>query len=502
LEKKKLYDGLVKIFGPDNVTMEYADLLAISSVDNRLRKLSVYVPKYREKFLPDAIVTPTSKEQIVELVKFANRNKIPLIPRAGGTSLVGQLVAVKGGVMVNMAAMNKIKEINTRARYAIVEPGVMYKDLNAELHRRGYWFPPDPGSAYTCHVGGMVGTNASGMRACKYGTTADFVIGLEVVLPTGEVVKIGGKTLKSSSALEVKSLFVGSGGTLGIITEIAFRIDPKPAYEVSAVSGFPTLEDAGETAAEVLGTGIIPASMEIAAMPGVAAINIPLPDELKIFTPADGVEANLILRTDSSVEVAAKEEMKKILEICRKHHAVKVKEYTTEQAAKLWRSRADIAASGGRAAQTLNPLKEHGMAGGDVIGDLGVPLDKIPELIRGGSAICNKYGFKMTFIGHIGDGNIHVGFGYPFSKEGALMAAQCEKELVEFTVGLGGTITAEHGIGLWKSHLVPIEHPTSLLLMRKIKKALDPNGIMNPGKYNLDYLPEVVQAENWFKEGK
>ncbi|MFQ6074996.1 MAG: FAD-binding oxidoreductase [Candidatus Bathyarchaeia archaeon] len=499
MEKMELYSNLSEIFGSENVTVTYEDLLAYEGDDNRLRKLQVYFPKYREKFLADAAVIATDREQIVKLVNFANEHKTPLIPRAGGTSLHGQLIPIKGGVIVDTTRMDRIKEINTRARYAVVEPGVLYRELNDDLEKRGYWFPCAPGSERSCRIGGMVGNNASGTRACKYGTTKDFVLGLEVVLPTGEVVRLGGKSLKSSSGINLKDLFVGSEGTLGIITEVTLRIDPKPEFEMSAVVGFRATEDACNAAMEVIGRGLIPASMELVGPAVIPALNFVLPEELKMPDRRDGVEANLIIRTDATDEPTARAEMERIVEVCKGFNALRVKEYDLEQSIHLWRMRDECTATGGRATR---PPPEHFMIGGDVIGDIGVPLDRILEFVQGAEKICRKYRFMLSYVGHIGDGNLHLGFGYRRpDKRWALNEARCERELIEFAVSLGGTVSAEHGAGLWMAHLLPIEHGPALGLMRRIKRLLDPNNIMNPGKMNLDFLPEIVDPENWFREG-
>ncbi len=440
----------------------------------------------------------TQKEQILKLVNFANEHGIPLIPRASGTSLHGQLIPVKGGVVVDMTKMDRIKEINTRARYAVVEPGVLYRELNRELQKKGYWFPPAPSSEDTCRIGGMVGNNASGTRACKYGTTRNFVLGLEVVLPTGEVLRLGGKTLKSSSGINLKDLFVGSEGTLGIITEVTLRIDPKPAFELSAVVGFKTTEGACNAAMEVIGRGLTPASMELVGSAVIPALNLMLPEELRMPDRKEGVEANLIVRTDGTDEATMRAEMDRIIGVCREFYAMRVKDYDKEQSIYLWKMRDDCTAAGGRAAA---PPPEHFMAGGEVIGDIGVPLDKILEFVRGAEKICRKYGFMLSYVGHISDGNLHLGFGYRMpDKRWSLNEARCERELVEFAISLGGTISAEHGAGLWMAPLLPLEHGPALEIMRKVKKLLDPNDIMNPGKMGLDFLPGVADPKEWFKE--
>ena len=500
MEKDELYRNLSEIFGPENVTVTFEDLIAYEGDDNRLRVLQVYLPEYQEKFLPNAVVLAEDKKQIVELVNFANGNAIPLIPRAGASSLHGQLVPIKGGIIVDITRMDKILEINNKARYVTVQPGVLYKELNRELEPFGYWFPPDPGSSDICRIGGMVGNNASGVRACKYGVTADFVLGLEVVLPNGQIIRTGGKTLKSSSGLNLKHLFVGSEGTLGIITEIILRIDPKPSHEMSTVIGFQSLEDACTAASEIMGAGLIPASMELVGPIATMALNALLPEDLKMPDKSDNATSNLLIRTDGDSERNAKEDMERILNVVDKFNPVKKKSYTQEESEHVWIVREESTVAGRRLGRTP---REHYMTGSDVIGDFGVPLDKVPEFVKGTAEICKKYRLSLSYIGHISDGNIHLGFAYRRpDKRSARLEALAEREMAEFVVKLGGTLSAEHGAGLWMSHLLPLEHGESLELMRAIKKLIDPNDIMNPGKMALDFIPDIVDPLNWYKEEK
>lgn len=479
--------SILKIVGEENVISSKAHLISYA-LDFRLRRLITMIKKFKlENFLPELVVMPENTEQVSEIMKIAYENEIPVIPRGAGTSLSGQLIPVKGGIILDFRKMNRILELNLRARHTVLEPGVYYKKLNKILAEKGFWFPPDPGSAELCTIGGMVANNASGLRACKYGTTKDYVLGLEVVLSDGKIIKTGSKAQKTSSGLNITDLFVGSEGCLGIITKIILRTVPKPPHEITGAASFKQFETALETAYKVLESGLTPASMEFLDILTVSAMNVYLPKKLKI----PFAKGTLLIRTDGTLQ-QAEEEMKQILKICEEAGG-QTKIFSSKGAEELWNVRAALFQLAERALQTPESPK----MSSDRIMDIAVPLDQIPELLSKTRQIAQSYGFTFGSSGHIGDGNVHMRFMFNMDENGIKRADECEKKIINLALELGGTITAEHGIGLWKSSILEMEHRNAIEVMRQIKKALDPKGILNPGKMALDFIPDIAFLERW-----
>jgi len=267
--------------------------------------------------LPDAVVVPLNTEEVAKIVKLANEHKVPLVPRGAGTGLCGAAVAIHGGVIVDTQRMNKIKEIHPESLYCVVEPGVIYDELNLALKPHGYVFPTAPGSGEACVIGGMVALNASGMRAIKYGATRDYVLGLEVVLPTGEVLRCGTRTLKNSSGYQLEKLFVGSEGTLGIITEVILKIVQLPKNKAAVLATFDTVEKAGQTVTNIIGKPVIPSSMELMDRTSIEAANkgadAGFPD----------VAALLIIECDGPIE-EVRREIEKVIQVCKANGALEV----------------------------------------------------------------------------------------------------------------------------------------------------------------------------------
>lgn len=480
-------ESILKVVGEENVISDRAHLISYA-LDFRLRRLITSIKKFKlDKFIPELVVMPKSTEQVSEIMKIAYENGIPVIPRGAGTSLSGQLIPVKGGIILDFRKMNRILELNLRARYAVLEPGVYYKKLNKLLDEKGFWFPPDPGSAEMCTIGGMVANNASGLRACRYGTTKDYVLGLEVVLSDGKVIKTGSKAQKTSSGLNLTALFVGSEGCLGIITKIILRVVPKPLYEITGVASFKEFETTLEAAYKILESGLTPASLEFLDMLIISAMNVYLSKELKLPF-SKGI---LLIRTDGTPQQAG-EEMKQIIEIC-KEVGGQTKTYSPKDAEELWKIRAALFQLAERALQTPKSPK----MSSDRILDLVVPLDKIPEFLLKTKKIAQGYGFTFSSSGHIGDGNVHMRFMFNMDEDRIKKADECEKKIIRLALELGGTITAEHGIGLWRSGILEMEHGKAVEVMRQIKRALDPKGILNPGKMALDFIPDVALLERW-----
>lgn len=486
--RKELYERLAEIVGQENVTTEEVDLYCYSA-DQFLRGLSYYFRDF--KFLPDAVVTPETTEQISKILQFADEKKIPIIPRGAGTSLAGQLIPVKGGIVLDLKRMNKIKEINVADKIAIMEPGVTYKKLNEELRKVGYFFPPEPGSAEACAIGGMVSTNASGMCAVKYGTTKNYVLGLEIVLPSGEVIRTGGRALKTSSGYDLTSLFVGSEGTLGVITEITLKIEPYPKFRATSIVSFEKMDEAYEAALAILTAGITPASIELIDGLCTVAINM---SGFKI----PETEAALLLRSDGGDEGGVNKELAAMHEICKQRGCSNIEVIKDDGVAKkLWDAREKISAS---LTKFLPPPEEPRLVFQSSV-DVAVPLSKMLTYMKEISELAQQYGVMYVSFGHVGDGNVHIGSTFtPDSPQATERARIFQRKAIESALKLGGTITAEHGIGLWKAPYLELERKEALEVMRLIKRALDPNNIMNPGKMALDEIPDLAKMETWYKE--
>ncbi len=486
LGKGELERELARMVGKENVFTEEVDLLPYSA-DHFLRGLQYYFPHF--KFLPDAVVTPSETSQVSRILRFASLHRIPIIPRGAGTSLAGQLIPVEGGIVLDLKKMNRI-EPRVEDRMVVTGPGTTYAELNRELERRGYFFPPEPGSAMACTVGGMVATNASGSGAVKYGATRNYVLSLEVVLASGEVVRLGRKVAKSSSGYSLKDLFVGSEGTLGVITEITLKVEPYPPVRKTTLALFPTLDDAFEAAMEILRKGITPASIELLDELCLLALN------LSGFSLPEGKGA-LMLRSDGRYREAVEKEMEEMEGIC-KGKGAELLEVEEAVGRRLWEAREKISAS----LTKLLPPPETPRLVFQASVDVGLPLSRMLEYVRKVKALMEEKGIMGVCFGHVGDGNVHIGSTFvPESPEQVERARRFQEEAIRLALSMGGTLTAEHGVGLWKAPYLEEEHGYALELMRSLKKLLDPQGILNPGKMALEGIPRIAFMESWWREG-
>jgi glycolate oxidase len=465
-DKKFISDNISRIVGENDVSTDESELFAYS------------LDASNHQGEPWAIVRPKTRDEIVQILKFCNEQRIPVNPRGAGTSFAGQALALKGGVVLDMRKMNKTKEINIGDRTVVVEPGVLYSRLNEELSKYGYCFPPEPGSAMSCTIGGMVGNNAGGIHAIKYGVTRDFVMGLEAVLPNGDVIKTGSRSIKTSSGYDLTRLFVGSEGTLGVITEITLKILPMPKYAQVLIAVFKTAVDAGKAASQIINSGITPSAMEFVDQFTAAAMN---PGLIK---PLPLGEANLMIETDGTMENVVKVEIEKAAKVCQESGAVEVRvSQDREERLQMWRARDSVPTR-------LTQLRGEGIVPYAVV-DTGVPISRVPEAIRELKEVAKKAGAPLIVLfGHIGDGNIHMALSVDPTKElergDKIARAIMDTVLNKYK----GTVTAEHGVGLSKALFMPLEHGVALEYMRKIKKVFDPNGIMNPGIMALDDVPQ------------
>lgn len=418
-------------------------------------------------FLPDAVAFPKSAEQVSSILELANRVRFPVVPRGAGSGFTGGALPVMGGLVISTERMNRILSISKEDLVAVVQPGVITGEFQRLVEREGLFFPPDPASHEFCTIGGNVAECAGGMRALKYGVMRDYVLGLEVVLPTGEVIRTGGRTVKNVVGYDLTRLIVGSEGTLGIITEITLKLIPLPKARRTILAFFPSVGAAMKTVTEVFSSGILPSAMELvdrASLECVAKVNpVDFPQESG---------AMLLIEVDGS-RAAVEEEGREIGSICDSSGALRVRVSANEgDAESLWRLRRAVSPS-------LARIRPH-----RINEDVVVPRSRLGEAMERFREIGEHYGVPLTTFGHAGDGNIHVNILYdranPEEQKRAQMAA---REVMEVTVRLGGSLSGEHGIGLTKSEFLPLElSPRVLGLMKDIKALLDPNGIMNPGK--------------------
>ena len=455
LESQKL----IEIVGKDNFTDQLEELVPYSY------DASMNVHR------PDAAVWPESTEHVAEIVKFANEHRIPIVPRGAGTSLSGGVIPIRGGIIVDLSRMNRILEMSIENRYVRVQAGVVCDDLNRALAKHGFTFPPDPASSSVATIGGNVATNAGGIKGAKYGTTRDYVLGLQVVLPTGEVMHTGSYTMKCVSGYDLAKLFVGAEGTLGVITEITLKINPLPRHAMTAVATFTKLEDAGKAIFQTMTSGVLPSVMEILDKVTLKSIkentDIDLPD----------AEALILTETDGYTWEEVEAQMEVVLRILKQNHPVMIKTAKDEKdRLNLWKARKSSYATLARVSKSF------------VLDDVTVPISRIPDLLVGIQEIAQKHGLVIATYGHAGDGNLHPQLLYDeYDPKQVEKTERAEEEIFQLAISLKGTLSGEHGIGLSKANYMTLEHdPVEMALMRQIKKTLDPNNIMNPGKRALD----------------
>jgi len=456
-----IYDEISKIVGPDHIFTDRTECLCYS------RDMSVH------QGVPDAVVFAQTTEQVSGIMKVAHKDKVPVTPRGSGTSTTGAVLPVRGGILLDLHLMNHIIEINKKDFYARVEPGVICMQLNTALGKEGLMFPPNPGSEIIATIGGMVSTNASGHRAVKYGTTKDYIKGLKVVLADGSIIETGSITPKTSLGYDLTRLFCAAEGTLGIITEIICKLEPKPEYGALALAIFADINKAGDAVTEVTTSGIKLAGCEILDKFSIKVM------EKALGKDVSKIEAILIMEGDGTKEVVVRD-MNRIGEICKKHGVL---EYEwTDVAAK----REEMMRARGGLVPTLSRIKP-GNRLVAIAEDLGVPSTKIPETIRRAQAISEKYNIVIATFGHVGDGNVHTTFVCDVrSREDWNRLKPAAEELVKLAMEMKGTLSAEHGTGLTRAPHIELQLGPAMEVMRKIKKSMDPDNILNPGKMALE----------------
>jgi len=452
----KIISQLRKIVGKESVLTSKEDLTTYS-----------YDATATWAHMPDAVVLPTTSEQVSQVLKLANDNRVPVTPRGGGTNLSGGSIPIKGGIVLCTTKMNKIIDINKTNLNAIVEPGVVLQDLNMALAKEGLFYPPDPQSFLACTIGGTVAENAGGPCCVKYGVTKQYVLGLEVVLASGYIMNIGGVVVKNRTGYELVTLFAGSEGTLGVITKIMLRLLPMPPAQKSMLAIFDDMVVAGKAVSNILSSGVMPSKIEFVDNWVIKRIEELMPMGL----PVDA-DALLLLQADGSTE-AVETETQQIVDICQRSGARETRLARDQaEADKLWAVRSAAMAAIFSAAHTV------------LIEDVTVPRDKIAQFIQQCREISEKYDVCIPLVGHAGDGNIHPSIlTDQRDAEHFERAKRAMNEIFITAISLGGAISGEHGIGLEKQHFLDkAMDAMAIEIMKQIKKILDPNNILNPGK--------------------
>jgi glycolate oxidase len=415
---------------------------------------------------PDVAVLAASAEDVRRVFEVATRHRVPVVPVGARTGKSGGSLPVKGGIALSLERMDRVVEIRAEDLTARVQPGVITGRFQAEVERHGLFYPPDPNSLDMCTLGGNVAENAGGPRALKYGVTREYVLGLEVVIPTGEVLRTGRRTIKGVAGYDLTALLVGSEGTLGVVTEITLKLLPRPRQVATALVCFATLADAARAVARVLAQGVLPRCLELLDDVSLAACaaTSPLP------IPA-GAGAALLLETDGNDEEAVFAEMVRVAELVQGDAQGEVVVAQNEaQRREIWETRKYLSVN----LRKLHPLK--------LSEDIAVPRSRIPEMVEQAKEVGRRHGFTVATYGHAGDGNLHVNVLFDDPSDRPRVDAAVG-EVLRGAVDLGGTITGEHGVGIAKRDFIEYEQGRALVaLQRRLKAVFDPLGLLNPGK--------------------
>ncbi len=447
--------ALQAIVGEDNVSAKGADLEA-HSIDE----------SWLDPHLPEVVVWPSSTEDISAILRYANDRGLPVVPWSGGSSLEGNPVPLHGGIVLAMYRLNRIIEVREDDLQVVVQPGVIYDDLNAQMRKRGMFFPPAPGSSDVATIGGMVANNSSGMRAVKYGVTRDYVMKLKVVLPNGEIITVGSNAKKTTSGYDLVGLFVGSEGTLGVVTEITLRLIGFPESVGVVLAVFDELSDATNTVYDVIRSGLDPSAIELLDAETVAVTNQQQGLSLRV-TPTLFVEFH-------GAEAGVAEQVEYLRELCDDNNCTDFQSALSgDERDKLWKARKEAHDS----------IKFSHPGETMISGDVCVPLSKFTPMVEFVHDVAKRANVLIYCFGHAGDGNLHTEtIARKEDPEQFARAMQATDAVIEHALQLGGTVAGEHGIGAAKRQFMAQEHGPSLDLMRAIKGLIDPRGIMNPGK--------------------
>ena len=421
-------------------------------------------------YFPEVVVKPHTAEEISQVLKWCNEYNVPLTPRGAGTGLSGAALPIYGGLLLSMERFNSILEIDEQNLQARVQSGVITEVFMNAVEDKGLYYPVDPSSKGSCFLGGNVAHGSGGPRVVKYGTIREYILNLKVVLPTGEIIWTGANTLKFASGYNLTQLFIGSEGTLGIVTEIVVKLIPKPAQNVLLLASFTSNEQACEAVSAIFRAGITPSAVEFMERKGVEWV---MKNDGVVFDLKDQVAALLLIELDGPSLDTLYETGEQLNAVLEQYHCVEVLfADTTSQKEELWRMRRTMAVS----VKANSVYKEE---------DTVVPRAALPQLIAGIKRIGFAYGFESICYGHAGDGNLHVNIlkGNMSEEDWQHKLKKGIAEIFELTVSLGGTLSGEHGIGLVQKEYMHLKFSeVHLNLMRHIKQVFDPQGILNPGK--------------------
>ncbi len=456
--------ALRAIVGEGNVLFDDAEAMEAFSHDE--------IPDVQYRHMPEVVIKPGSAEEIAAVMKLANERNVPVTPRGAGSGLSGGAVPVCGGIVLSVERMNRILEIDKANMVVVAEPGVVTSEINEHLDGTGLFYAGYPMSLETCFVGGNVAENAGGAKAVKYGVTGRYVLGLEVVTPTGEIIELGGKLVKDVTGYDLLGLMVGSEGTLGIFTKIILKLLPEPKAAADLLCVFENLDDAINVVPTLIAeSGVTPAAIEFMDKAACQRACEYLQETL----PVDRAQAMLLITVDGQDEAQVERDYDAVGQVCVDHGAFEVyvaDNRTTSE--RLWRVRKNV--------PEAFSLQSSYQAGEDLV----VPVAAIAELVRGVQTVAERYGVDIPSYGHAGDGNIHCRITPPAEWSLAQWRStvdDIQRDLYELTAGLGGRLSGEHGIGhKRKKHVGLFLTPATLSTMKAIKQALDPNGILNPGK--------------------
>jgi glycolate oxidase len=417
---------------------------------------------------PLVVVSPETTEHVAAIHRLATAERIPITPRGMGSGLSGGSVPLEAGIVLSLMRMNRVLEIDEINSVAVVQPGVITADLQAQVERRGLFYPPDPSSLKQSAIGGNVAENAGGSRCLKYGVTTDYVQALEIVLPDGAVIRTGGKMVKNVTGYNLRALFTGAEGTLGTITEITLRLIPKPKHARTALVTFASLDDAARTVPAIVSAGITPTSIELLDHLTMECVE----DFAHVGLPLDA-EAILLIGVDGNYEEILAAELDAIAGVARANGATEIRLATNDaDGEKLWAARRAI--SPALARRRPSKLGE----------DISIPRSAIPQMAARVRDIAQRYGLLIPLFGHAGDGNLHPNILCDRTDRDEMQRVTiAAREIFEAAVELGGTLSGEHGIGLLKKQFMELAlGKEQIALMRRLKAAVDPEGIMNPGK--------------------
>ncbi|MCL7487291.1 MAG: FAD-binding protein [Desulfobulbaceae bacterium] len=455
---RSVIEELARIVGPDNLSTAPEDLSCYSYDGTG------------QIFLPQAVAFPQSAQEISAILKAANKHGFPVVPRGAGSGMTGGSLPVRGGLVLVTSRMNRILEIDRDNMIAVVEPGVITGDLQVELKKSGLMYPPDPASLKFCTIGGNAAECAGGPSAVKYGVTKDYVLGIEVVLPTGDIMQTGVRTEKGVVGYDLTRLFIGSEGTLGIFTRLILRLLPLPEIKATFLLTFPSLNRATELVTQILGAGISPCTLEYMDRTAISIVRSHIPLNLPAETAA------LILLEVDGTDREVKQQTQQVEQYLQENAINFRRAHSSKDHDELWAARRSISP----ATFSLKPHK--------ISEDIVVPRSKIPALVNFAEELARSLDLVILTFGHAGDGNIHVNIMVDRENEQEYTRGLAARtKLFEFVIGQGGTMSGEHGVGITKSPFLSLElDHTAIELMQRIKHLFDPNSVLNPGKI----LPE------------